>query len=144
MTTTSGYIVANITLDRPTNASSMAPNHQSRLASDGDPRTYWLAAPYAAGPQWWESDLEGVYVLSTVTLQFGHAGNYSYEIQTSTDDRITWHTAMRGDVQFSGTPVTLQLPSGTRTNGIRIVFDRTPEGIPASLAEVRARGARAR
>jgi hypothetical protein len=135
---------ANITLDRPTNASSMAPNHQSRLASDGDPRTYWSAAPDAAGPQWWESDLEGVYVLSAVTLRFANPGGYSYEIQTSTDDRVTWHTAVHGDVQFTETPVTVQLPSSTGTSGIRIVFDRTPEGTPASLAEVQARGARAR
>jgi hypothetical protein len=141
-TRTAADEVANITLDRPTNASSMAPDHQSRLASDGDPGTYWSAAPDAAGPQWWESDLEGVYMLSAVTLRFVHPGGYSYEIQTSTDDRMTWHTATRGDVQFSGTPVTVQLPSGTRTSGIRIVFDRTPEGIPAALAEVQARGAR--
>jgi hypothetical protein len=135
--------VANITLDRPTNASSMAPDHQSRLASDGDPRTYWSAAPDAASPQWWESDLEGVYVLSAVTLRFVHPGSYSYEIQTSTDDRMTWHTATHGDLQFAGTPVAVQLPGGTRTSGIRIVFNRTPEGSPASLAEVQARGARA-
>jgi hypothetical protein len=143
-TRTAADEVANITLDRPTNASSMEPDHQSRLASDGDPRTYWSAARDAAGPQWWESDLEGVYVLSAVTLRFAHTGGYSYEIQTSTDDRMTWHTTMRGDLQFTGTPVTVELPSDTRTSGIRIVFDRTPEGAPASLAEVQARGARAR
>jgi len=135
---------ANITLERPTNASSMAPDHQSRLASDGDPRTYWSAASDAAVPQWWESDLEGVYVVSAVTLRFVHPGGYSYEIQTSGDDRMTWQTVMRGDVQFSGTPVTVSLPGNTRTSGIRIVFDRTPENTPASLSEVQVRGARAR
>jgi beta-galactosidase len=136
--------VANITLDRPTNASSMTPDHQSRLASDGDPRTYWSAAPDATGAQWWESDLEGIYVLSAVTLQFGHSGNYSYEIQTSTDDRRTWHPAARGTVLFTGRPIQLQLPNDLHTSGIRIVFDQTPEGTPASLAEVQAQGARAR
>ena len=136
--------VTNITLDRPTNASSMAPDHQSRLASDGDPRTYWSATPDAAGPQWWESDLEGVYVLSAVTLRFAHPGAYSYELQTSTDDRMTWHTTMRGDVQFTGAPVKVPIPSNTRTNGIRIVFNRTPEDTPASLSEVQAEGIRAR
>jgi hypothetical protein len=83
-------------------------------------------------------------VLSAVTLRFANPGGYSYEIQTSTDDRVTWHTAVHGDVQFTETPVTVQLPSSTGTSGIRIVFDRTPEGTPASLAEVQARGARAR
>jgi hypothetical protein len=136
--------IFDITLDRPTNASSMAPDHQSRLASDGDARTYWSAAPDAAGLQWWESDLEGVYVLSAVTLRFAHEGSYGYEIQTSTDDRMTWHTAVRGEVQSTGTPVTVRLPGNTRTSGIRIVFDRTPENTPASLSEVQARGIRAR
>jgi hypothetical protein len=134
----------DLTTDRPTNASSMAPDHQSRLASDGDPRTYWSAAPDAVGPQWWESDLEGIYVLSAVTLRFVYAGSYSYEIQTSTDDRVTWHTVNRGEIRFAGAPVTVQLPDNTVTNGIRIVFDRTPDNIPASLSEVRAHGTRAR
>jgi len=83
-------------------------------------------------------------VLSTVTLRFVHSGSYSYEIQTSTDDRVTWHTATHGEVQFTGTPITVQLPSNTHATGIRIVFDRTPEDAPASLSEVQARGARAR
>jgi hypothetical protein len=42
--------VANIALDRPTNASSMAEGHQSKLASDGDNATYWAAAADASGP----------------------------------------------------------------------------------------------
>jgi len=33
----------------------------AKLATDGDNATYWAAAADASGPQWWESDLEGVY-----------------------------------------------------------------------------------
>jgi hypothetical protein len=122
----------------------MAPDHQSRLASDGDPRTYWSATSDSAGPQWWESDLEGVYVLSAITLRFAHPGSYSYEVQTSTDDRVTWQTTIREDVKVTGVPVKVQLPSNTRTSGIRIVFDRIPADTPASLSEVQAEGVRAR
>jgi hypothetical protein len=136
--------VANITLDRPTNASTMAPSHQSRLATDGDPQTCWTPAPDTAGPQWWESDLEGVYTLTAVTLRLAHPGTYPYQIQLATDDRITWKTATQGQAQFSGPPITIQLPAGSRTSGLRVVFDPPTDNIPLGLCEVQARGARAK
>jgi hypothetical protein len=132
-------------LDRPTNASSTAAGHQSKLASDGDAATYWAAAPDATGQQWWESDLEGVYDVSAVTVRFVAPGNYGYEIQISTDDRMTWKTAVAGTAEaVKGSPVTIALPSGTRTSGIRVVLDTLPPGAVAGLAEVAVRGARAR
>jgi hypothetical protein len=140
-----GGEVANIVLDRPTNASSTAAGHQSKLASDGDAATYWAAAPDATGQQWWESDLEGVYDVSAVTVRFVAPGNYGYEIQISTDDRMTWKTAVAGTAEaVKGSPVTIALPSGTRTSGIRVVLDTLPPGAVAGLAEVAVRGARAR
>jgi beta-galactosidase len=135
--------VANIALDRPTNASSMAAGHQSRLASDGDNSTYWAAAPDATGPQWWESDFEGVYDVSALTVRFQSNGSYVYEIQGSAD-RVTWKTVMQGTEDASGRPVTINLPTGTRTSGLRIVLDSVPAGATPSLAEVAVRGARAR
>jgi F5/8 type C domain len=139
-----GGEVANITLDRPTNASSMAAGHQSKLASDGDATTYWAAAPDATGPQWWESDLEGIYDVSAVTVRFVAPGKYGYEIQISTDDRMTWKTAVAGSVEATGSAVTIALPAGARTSGIRVVLDTLPPGAVAGLAEVAVRGARAR
>jgi len=134
--------VANITLDRPTNASSMAVGHESKLATDGDNATYWAAAQDATGPQWWESDLEGVYDVSVVTVRFAGAGTYAYEIQASTDDRMTWKTVVKGSAEAAGRPVVIALPAGTRSSGLRIVLDAAPVG--GGLAEVAVRGARAR
>jgi hypothetical protein len=136
--------VANIALDRPTNASSMAEGHQSKLAADGDNTTYWAAATDATGAQWWESDLEGVYDVSAVTLRFAGNGTYAYEIQTSTDDRMTWKTAVKDTAEAAGRPVTVYLPDGTRTSGIRVVLDSVPAGAVDGLAEVTVRGARAK
>jgi hypothetical protein len=136
-------VVANITLDRPTNASSMAAGHQSRLAADGDTATWWSATANAEGPQWWESDLEGIYVLSGVSFTPHTQGMYRYEIQISTDDRMTWHTAAHGETNFSGAAITVALPPSTRSSGLRIVFTQTPENTPATLAEVQVRGSRA-
>ena len=136
--------VANIALDRPTNASSMAAGHQSKLATDGDSATYWAAAAAATGPQWWESDLEGVYEVTSVSVRFAGTGSYGYEIQGSTDDRITWKTVAKGTAEAIGSPVTIALPAGTRTSGIRVVLDAVPEGAVPGLAEVAMRGARAK
>jgi hypothetical protein len=138
-------VVANIALDRPTSASSMAAGHQSKLATDGDNATYWAAAPDATGPQWWESDLEGVYDVSEVIVRFASTGSYAYEIQISTDDRITWRTAVKGTADaVAGKPVVIPLPTGTRTSGIRIVLDSVPQGTVPGLAEVAVRGARSK
>jgi hypothetical protein len=137
--------VANITLDRPTNASSMAAGHQSKLASDGDNATYWAAAADATGPQWWESDLEGVYDVSSVSVRFAGTGSYNYEIQGSTDDRMTWKTVAKGTAEaVAGKPAVIPLPAGTKTSGIRIVLDSVPQGAVPGLAEVAVRGARAK
>lgn len=136
--------VANITLDRPTNASSMAAGHQSKLAADGDNSTYWAAAPDATGPQWWESDLEGVYDVGAVTVRFAGMGSYGYEIQTSTDDRMTWKTVLKETTEANGRPVTINLPAGTRTSGLRIVLDSIPAGAIPGLSEVAVRGSRAK
>jgi hypothetical protein len=137
--------VANITLDRPTNASSMAAGHQSKLATDGDNATYWAAAADASGPQWWESDLEGVYDVSAVSIRFAGTGSYDYEIQGSTDDRMTWKTVTKGTAEaVAGRPVVIALPAGTKSSGIRIVLDSVPQGAVPGLAEVAVRGARAK
>ena len=136
--------VANIALDRPTNASSMAEGHQSKLASDGDNATYWAAAADATGPQWWECNLEGIYDVSAVSLRFAETGSYTYEIQSTPDDRVTWKSAVKGTAVATGSPVTIALPAGTRTSGLRVVLDSVPAGAITGLAEVVVRGARAR
>ncbi len=136
--------VANIALDRPTNASSMAEGHQSKLASDGDNATYWAADASASGPQWWECNLEGIYDVSSMSVRFAGAGSYAYEIQATPDDRVKWKTVVKGTVVAAGAPVTIALPAGTRTSGLRIVLDSVPARAIPGLAEVAVRGARAR
>jgi hypothetical protein len=136
--------VANIALDRPTNASSMADGHQSKLATDGDNATYWAADANATGQQWWECNLEGIYDVSAVSVRFAGTGSYAYEIQSSPDDRMTWKTVVKGTAEAAGAPVMIALPAGTRTSGLRIVLDSVPAGAIPGLAEVAVRGARAR
>jgi hypothetical protein len=134
--------VANVALDRPTNASSMAAGHESKLATDGDNATYWAPTPDAATAQWWESDLEGIYDVSAVTVRFAGTGAFVFEIQTSTDDRMTWKTVLNDTAEATGRPVVIALPAETRTSGLRILLDQAPPG--GGLAEVAVRGARAR
>jgi hypothetical protein len=136
--------VANIALDRPTNASSMADGHQSKLATDGDNATYWAADASATGSQWWECNLEGIYDVSVVSVRFAGTGSYAYEIQSTPDDRVTWKTVVKGTALAADASVTIALPAGTRTSGLRVVLDSVPAGAIPGLAEVVVRGARAR
>jgi len=57
---------------------------------------------------------------------------------------MTWQTAMRGTAEAAGRPVTIGLPAGTRTSGLRIVLVSAPAGAVPGLAEVAVRGARAK
>jgi hypothetical protein len=137
-------MVGNITLDRPTNASSMAAGHQSKLAADGDAATYWVPEATAMEPQWWESDLEGVWELSSVLVRFAGAGSCGYEVQISTDDRMSWKKAVSGEAEMSAASVRIGLPAGTKSSGLRLVLTpQTPGGV-CGLAEVAVQGARAR
>jgi cold shock CspA family protein len=137
-------VVSNILLDRPTNASSSAADHASRLATDGDPATFWAPASDATLPQWWESDLEGIYDVSALTMRFAASGSYGYEIQTSTDDRTSWRTILTGVAEVKENSVILNLPPGTRTSGLRIVLTSMPAVPSRGLSEVTLRGARSR
>ncbi len=137
-------VVANLLLDRPTNASSSAMGHASRLATDGDGTTSWVPASDASLPQWWESDLEGVYDVSLLTVKFPGAGSYGYQIQTSADDRMSWRTTLTGTAESRGDAVTINLPPRTRTSGLRIVLTSISEGASPGLSEVTLRGARSR
>ncbi len=137
-------IVGDITLDRPTNASSMAAGHQSKLATDGDAATYWIPDAAVAGPQWWESDLEGVWELNAVKVRFAGAGGCGYEVEISTDDRVSWKKVVSGEAEMSAAPVRIGLPAGTKSSGLRLVLTpQTPDGV-CGLAEVAVQGARAR
>jgi hypothetical protein len=135
---------ANITLDRPTNASSMAAEHQSKLAADGDAATYWLPDAAAVGPQWWESDLEGVWELSSVQVRFAGVGSCGYEVQLSTDDRMSWKKVVAGSAEMNGAPVRMGLPAGAKSSGLRLVLTPQTQTTVCGLAEVAVQGARAR
>jgi hypothetical protein len=134
--------LVSLTLDRPTNASSMAPGHQSRLAADGDNATSWQPSPDATGPQWWESDLEGVYDLRSLSLHFSGHAPCRYQVQISKDDRMTWQTASQGTADAVAAATVVTLPAPVRTSGLRIVLDQQSAGA-CGLAEVAARGVRA-
>jgi hypothetical protein len=137
-------MVANITLDRPTDASSMAAGHQSKLATDGDAKTYWIPDAAAKGPQWWESDLEGVWVLHGVSMRFAGEGSCGYEVQTSTDDRMSWQSAASGTAKMAGPAVQVELPGKLKSSGLRVVLTPVTADAACGLAEVSVRGARAR
>lgn len=51
--------------------------------------------------------------MSAVSVRFAGTGSYAYEIQSSTDDRMTWKTVVKGTAEAAGPPVTIALPART-------------------------------
>jgi hypothetical protein len=82
----------NVARDRPSSASSEAPEHPARLANDGAPQTTWQAATDDSQPSW-VVDLEGFYSISSTRINFGGVGSHTYTVEVS-KDRVTWTTVI--------------------------------------------------
>jgi hypothetical protein len=126
----------DLSLNRPTDASSMAVGHSSRLANDGDRATWWQAAEN--GPAWWQVDFEGRCRLERLTLVFGDAGPHRYAVETS-DDGVAWKPLfdLRGTGR-TGADIDEVLPEGSVGRWMRVLLE--PGDVPATLAEVKILG----
>jgi hypothetical protein len=117
-----------LALNRPTNASSNAASAGN--ANDGDIGTSWQAASTDTNP-WWSVNLELVYTVTSVELEFPTGANYRYTIDVSPDG-TTW-TPVVDNSQTTSTATT-QTATGQFANVgfVRVSF----VGQPAALAEV--------
>jgi hypothetical protein len=122
-------VLVDLSLNRPTDASSSAVGHSSRLADDGDAATFW--APGASGPAWWQIDFEGRCRLQNVRLAFAGAQTPRYGIEVS-DDGAAWSAV----VEHQSGAAEIRLPDGTVGRFVRVVF----ESADVRLAEVKVLG----
>jgi hypothetical protein len=122
-------VSVDLSLNRPTDASSSAAGQSSRLADDGDAATFW--GPRGIGPVWWQVDLEGRCRLEKVRLVFADAGTRRYGIQVS-DDGAAWRTV----VERRSGEAEILLPEGTTGRFVRVVF----ESAAVRLADVKVLG----
>lgn len=125
-------------LNNPTDASSSAPGHSSRLVNDGNPDTYWAPEP---------SDADSVLILDTerlvevhrLILTFPIAASYGFVAEVQ-DSSGRWQKLVE---QIEGQDDSrTRILDTTSAQGRRVrVHLRAPVGAPAGLAELQVIGA---
>jgi hypothetical protein len=130
----------DISLNRPTGASSESQGHVSRFANDGDPATFWQPSGKERHT-WWQVDFESRCSIRTVSLTFAEPGHYRYQVQIS-DDHGGWKTVIDRSAG-AGTGITRieTLPDTVQARLLRIEFLLSPGQAPLRLAEVKVLGA---
>jgi len=123
--------------NNPTNASSSAPNHSSRMANDGNAATFWQAAADDAQP-WLLVNPERILEYRRLQITFPQAGGYGFVAEVRGDDGA-WHRvaeqAPGGDDRREREVTTLPTKGGP----LRIHVT-APRDAPAGIAEVRIIG----
>jgi len=129
----------NLAIDRPTEASSEAPDHSGRLANDGTPTTWWAPVDNSPGA-WWQLDLEQIDQLTRMKTTFGVKQNYQYKIEVS-DDGTSWTTAVDQTSNTSSEKSRNDtFPSGTHGRYVKITFTGVPTGTTPQICEVEVNG----
>jgi hypothetical protein len=130
----------DISLQRPTAASSNASGHSSFMADDSDAATYWQPAEADTTQPWWQIDFESRCAVSFVRLSLAHSFPYRYRIDVE-DAAGNWTTAV--DRQANGdwaSSFVNDLPAGTATRRLRIVFLPAPGQSSLQLNQVQVLG----
>jgi hypothetical protein len=131
----------DISLNRPTAASSESQGNVSRFANDGDPATFWQPSGKERQRAWWQVDFESRCSIRNVSLTFAEPGHYPYQVQIS-DDQGGWKTVIdRSAGAGTGTTRIENLPDNVRARLLRIEFLLSPGQAPLRLAEVKVLGA---
>ena len=127
-------------MNSPTRASSEAPGHSGRLASDGNPATFWQADAGDANA-WFRVDLERIVTVSSLKLTFPSEGNWRYRVEISDDGNTGWKL-VSDQTQTPSTARILTLSGAGNVRGriLRVSYVGTPDTRPAALAEVELLG----
>ncbi|MEI6493950.1 MAG: discoidin domain-containing protein, partial [Verrucomicrobiota bacterium] len=132
---------AVLALNRPTKASSSAPNAPSGLANDGDLSTAWRAAPNASGEVTWEVFLEVAYDVDRIELAFPEPAAHRYLIDV-TSDGSRWTTVVdQSDSRDAQKRRVATGNFGKAVTGVRVRFLAGPGAPVPALAEAGVGGA---
>jgi hypothetical protein len=131
-------VSVDLSLNRPTDASSSAAGHSSRLANDGDAATFWQ--PGQEGRSWWQVDLEGRCRLSSVNILFGGRSAAAYTLQIS-EDGVHWTNLPDRPLPSKlARERMIKMPDATQGRFLRIEFDQTADPATIQLIEVKVVG----
>lgn len=123
--------------NNPTDASSSAPDHSSRLANDGSADTYWQAAAGDAEP-WLLIDPERILEYRRLQITFPQAGGYGFVAEVRGSDGVWRKVAEQpagGDERRERDVATSHVTGGALR--IRIT---APRAMTAAVAELRIIG----
>ncbi|MBW8745299.1 MAG: beta-galactosidase [Sphingomonas sp.] len=123
--------------NNPTNASSSASDHSSRMANDGNAATYWQAAPGDAQP-WLLIDPERIIEYHRLQITFPAAGAYGFRAEVKGEDGA-WHVIAD---QPAGSDEGREREVATQhlTGGALRIRIAAPPDKPAGIAELRIVG----
>ena len=124
-------------LNNPTDASSSAPGHSSRMVNDGDVHTYWAPEPSDTAMSV-TVDTERMVEIHRLTLSFPQEAAYGFVAETQ-DQQGQWQMLAE---QPQGVDSSRERTIATETlNGRRVrIRLRVPTGAIAGLAELRIAG----
>jgi hypothetical protein len=123
--------------DTPTGASTSAPNHQSRLANDGDPASYWAPAPDDAEP-WVLLDLERIVTVNRLNISLREPGRYALRAELQNHDGA-W--SVLTELPMADYPkASFELPTESATGRKLRLSVRAASGGAVGVAEIRVAG----
>ncbi|HEX9151203.1 MAG TPA: discoidin domain-containing protein, partial [Flavobacterium sp.] len=126
-------------LDNPTRTSSDAPQHSPRLASDGNPNSFWQAANTNLD-NWWQVDLERFVDISQVKLTFPEEANFGYKIETL-DANNNWKLVIDQSKTTSIDKIRIEnINEKISGRFLRVTFTKLPVEKSAALSEVEVFG----
>jgi len=130
----------DLSLNRPTAASSSTSGHSSRMANDGNKTTFWQPAPEAGAEAWWQVDFESRCSLTLVRFSLARKAAYRYVIEAQ-DQAGNWTPLIdRRANTAAASEFTEALPGGAAARLLRIVFLPMQDRLPISLNEVQVMG----
>lgn len=126
-------------LDNPTRSSSEAAGHSSRMASDGNPSSFWLAADTETG-SWWQVDLERFVDIKEIKLTFPEAANFCYRLETL-DSENKWKIIADHSKSASTEKIRIEKTKEKITGRfLKVTFTGLPKGKAAAISEVEVMG----
>jgi len=128
----------NIAYQKPTTASSEAEGKSANKANDRDTTSAWQTKP-AETVKWWQVDMENLYTVSEIRLQFPRANASTYKIELSKDNQ-TWEPIINPiAIDDNVTKLTRTTDSNIVGRFLRITFTDSADK-PISLKEVEIYG----
>jgi hypothetical protein len=124
-------------IDNPTDASSSATGHSSRLVNDGDASTFWMPAADDAHP-WVAVDPERVVTVSKLIVTLRAPGRYALHAEVLTPDGTWAALADQAMAQVAQTVLELKTPSVTGRKVRLSVW--SANGEPVGVSELRIAG----